>query len=92
MTQIIRDFTKTEKDTVKRLESMMESCFCYGGVETDSWNFERYISEYKKELGEELFWVVYSNKKQDLKSNYEVLRLTGQDGEGNWYNTLKKVR
>lgn len=83
--------TEQQKESIKYMTSMMESCFTYGGVDKDSYNFEKYLSKYKDELGEQLFALTYMTKKQDLEQNYEVLSMTGQDGEGNWYNTLKKV-
>lgn len=86
----VAELTKQEQETIKYMESMIESCFTYGGIEKDSYNFERYLSKYKKELDENLFWLVYHNKKQSLELNYEVLSMTSQDGEGNWYNTLKR--
>ena len=82
--------TEQQKKSIKYMTSMMESCFAYGGIDKDSYNFERYLSEYKGELGEQLFALTYMTKKQDLEQNYEVLNMTSQDGEGNWYNTLKK--
>lgn len=90
MSEKIATLNEQEAQSVKYMESMMESCYCYGGVEKDSYNFERYIAKYQDELPEFLFWVTYYNKKQSLEDNYEVLRMTSQDGEGNWYNTLKR--
>ena len=86
----ILKFTEEQKDSINYMESMMESCVCYGGVDKESWNIKRYLSKYQDELGEDLFWIVYYNKRQSLEDEYEVLPMTSQDGEGNWYYTLKR--
>ena len=44
--------TEQQKESIKYMNSMMESCFTYGGVDKDSYNFEKYLSKYKDELGE----------------------------------------
>ena len=87
---IIATLTKQEQTSVKNMEEMMESCFCYGGVGKDTYNFHRYISKYQKELPELLFWVTYQNKKQSLEDDYKVVPMTYTDAEGNSYNTLEK--
>lgn len=83
--------TEQQKESIKYMTSMMESCFTYGGIEKNSYNFERYLKKYEEELGETLFNLTYMTKKLDLEQNYEVLPMTSQDGEGNWYNTLKRI-
>lgn len=80
---------KTEKDRKElSLKSMLISCFCYGGVDKDSWNFERYISPYVKELGDELFEEVYNEQVAFLNKNCTVKENVYEDCEGLNYNSL----
>lgn len=86
----LAELTDQEQKEIESMKSMMDSCFCYGSIDKDSYQFERYILPYKKILGEILFSITYHNHKSNLELNYKVERLTGQDGEGNWYNTLTR--
>lgn len=74
------------------LREMMESCFTYGGIETDSYNFERYLSPYIEKLGAKRFEKAYEKYAKDLRENYRVEYCTGMDGEGNLYNSLIKTK
>ena len=69
------------------LKSMLVSCFCYGGIDKTSWNFERYIKEHIAILGEELFWEVYEDQKNFLEK-CEVKSNVYEDSEGCSYNSL----
>lgn len=69
-------------------KKMINSCFCYGGIEKDGWNFERYISPYIKELGAELFEQVYEEQRDFLEDNCKVKTNVFTDHEGCTYNSL----
>jgi hypothetical protein len=70
------------------LKSMLISCFTYGGIERDKWNFERYISPYIDKLGIELFNEVYAEQGEFFKK-CEVIPNVYTDSEGLTYNSLK---
>ncbi len=76
---------------VKYLESMIESCFTYGGYKVGSYQFDRYIKEYINTLGEDLFWSTYNAKVLDLETNYRVEEHVHTDSEGVTYNSLIKI-
>lgn len=73
-----------EKNALKR---MLKSCYTYGGIERDSWNFERYLKPYVSILGEREFNKIYEQEKERL-SNYTVKHNVYQDFEGCTYNEL----
>ena len=85
--------TKMESEKIKELytkhmRQMMDSCYCYGGIGRDSYNFSEYILKYKEHLGEELFDKVYKEEEERL-SHFEVVHGTYTDGEGLSYSSLK---
>lgn len=80
--------TENKQTKIESLKSMMESCFTYGGLERNSWNFERYIKKYEKELGTDLFNKIYDEYSSILNDNCEVIHGVYTDSEGVTYNNL----
>jgi hypothetical protein len=76
-------------NNIEYLKSMMESCYAYGSIERDSWNFEKYISPYIDKLGEELFEQVYQEQYEYLQ-DFIVVHSVYTDSEGGNYNRLEK--
>lgn len=74
-------------DDINALIGMIESCYTYGGIEVDSWNFERYISPYIDKLGKQLFNRIYKQESTRLKA-YKVIKNVYTDNEGLTYNSL----
>lgn len=72
------------------LTSMIKSCFTYGGADKDSWNYNRYITQYQKEFSEEDFNRIYEDTIKDLKENYQIKEYVYIDQEGCSYNELVK--
>ena len=79
--QLITDAFDTDIDAFK---SMMESCYCYGGLTKTN----KYILEFKDELGEDLWNETYDSYSKFLKNNYTVEHNVGTDNEGLTYNRL----
>lgn len=73
---------------IKRFKEMMDSCFAYGGVEKDTWNYKRYILPYKKELGK-LFTKTYNEHLKYLRK-CTVITNVYTDNEGLTYNSIQK--
>jgi hypothetical protein len=71
-------------DPISCFKRMMESCYCYGGLTKSN----KYILEYKDELGEDTWNAVYSDYGKWLKDNYTVEHNVGTDNEGLSYNRL----
>ena len=71
-------------DPVSNFKSMMESCYCYGGLTKNN----KYILEYKDELGEDLWNKTYYEYSTWLKNNYTIEHNIGTDNEGLSYNRL----
>ena len=71
-------------DPVSCFKSMMESCYCYGGLTKTN----KYILEFKDELGEDLWNETYDSYSKFLKNNYTVEHNVGTDNEGLTYNRL----
>ena len=63
---------------------MMESCYCYGGLTKSN----KYILDFKDELGEEVWNETYDSYSRFLKDNYTVEHNVGTDNEGLTYNRL----
>lgn len=71
-------------DPINSFKSMMESCYCYGGLtKTNS-----YILEFRKELGDDAWNEVFDEYSKFLKDNYTVEHNVGTDNEGLTYNRL----
>jgi len=79
------------QEKIKNFKSMLDSCFAYGSIAKNSYYYERYLLEYKDDLGEKLFNKVYEEYSKDLTENYMVISGTYTDSEGVSYNTLKKI-
>lgn len=72
------------ENDVDAFKSMMESCYCYGGLTKTN----KYILEFKEILGEATWTVVYNDYSKWLKNNYTVEHNIGTDSEGLTYNRL----
>jgi hypothetical protein len=68
---------------------MIESCFTYGGADRDTYNYQRYIQDYRKHFGEEMFNKVYEEHLDYLKTNATIEHNVYTDAEGCSYNSLK---
>lgn len=77
-------------DETESLKSMIESCFAYGGIEKESYNYSKYILPYKEQLGTELFERIYNEEAERL-TQYKIVYNTYTDSEGLTYNTLQKI-
>lgn len=73
----------------ERLESMIDSCFTYGGYEKGSYQYEKYIAPYKDRFdSEEEFNKVYTERVKELTENYTIEQEVYTDDEGVTYNSL----
>jgi hypothetical protein len=71
------------------LESMIDSCFTYGGYEKGSYQYKKYIEPYKDSFdSEEEFDKVYAERIKELTENYIIEQNVYTDGEGVTYNNL----
>tara|TARA_X000001382_G_scaffold47372_1_gene32084 strand:+ start:284 stop:553 length:270 start_codon:yes stop_codon:yes gene_type:complete len=71
-------------DDITAFKSMMESCYCYGGLTKSN----VYILEFKEVLGEDLWNEVYNGYSKYLKNNYTVEHNIGTDNDELTYNRL----
>jgi hypothetical protein len=85
------DLTEEQQIYVRGLDSMIESCFAYGGAEEGTYNFNRYILPYKDKLPENYFELAYALKMVDLRRNYQIVEGVYTDVEGGVYNSLQKI-
>lgn len=90
MSKLVAILSEEQQDNITSLNSMIESCFTYGGADRDSHNFERYIKPFEIKLGKELFDFTYQNTLYELKENYKVEQNVYTDCEGLNYNSLVK--
>lgn len=79
----------TKEENAQFMREMMESCYTYGGIDPEGYNYERYILPYLDKLGKRTFNKIYNEKAEEL-SRCEIIRNTYTDSEGLTYNTLKK--
>lgn len=80
--------TKDEQaQTEVRMKGMINSCFAYGGMEEDTWNYNRYILPYKEQLPEKVFHEVYSEQCEYL-SRCTVSHGVYTNSEGCTYNSI----
>ena len=77
-------------EEIKYFSDMMKSCYTYGGIERNSYNFEEYIKKYEDILGKQLFDKIYKQEAKRLKG-YKVIPVTYTDNEGLSYNSLVKI-
>jgi hypothetical protein len=78
-----------KQDKVKSFIEMLESCYTYGGIDRNNYNFGKYLQKYEDILGAQLFNETYQRESQRLKK-YIILENTYTDCEGLTYNTLIK--
>ncbi len=80
------NLTPEQEQLYKELNcrTMINSCLCYG---CDFINSD-YSDPYIKELGKERVLELYNEQKCDFDKSI-VLHNVGQDGEGNYYNSIK---
>ena len=72
------------------MKNMITSCFTYGGVEKESYNFTQYIKKYRDKLTKEVFEEVYQEQMEFLKG-FVVQSAVFTDGEGGVYNSIQKI-
>ena len=78
-----------KQDEIKSFIEMLESCYTYGGIDKNDYNFGKYLQKYEDILGSQLFNKTYQRESQRLKK-YTILENTYIDCEGLTYNTLIK--
>lgn len=69
---------------INDFKSMMESCYCYGGLSKSN----RYIIDFRKELGEDAWHEVFDEYSEFLKNNYTIEYGVHTDNDGLTYNRL----
>ena len=67
-----------------RTKDMMRSIYAYNTLSKD----DSYLTQYRKELGEEIFNEVYDEYSKFLHENFTIEHNTYTDGEGCSYNSL----
>jgi len=83
-----KDSTQTMYEVF--MKNMITSCFAYGGVEKESYNFNQYIKKYRDNLTDEVFEAVYKEQMEYLKG-FVVQSGVYSDGDGGSYNALVKL-
>jgi hypothetical protein len=81
---------ENKQDEIKSFSEMLESCYTYGGIDRESYNFGRYLQKYEDILGIQLFNEIYQQESQRLKG-YKIEPCTYTDSDGLTYNTLIKL-
>ena len=76
-----------QQEQIKCLKEMMDSCFTYGSIAKDSYEYERYLLPYAKEMGKRLFNKTYKEHSEYL-SKCTVKQGVYTDCEGLTYNSL----
>jgi len=87
--KIMATLTKKDQEASNNLKDMINSCFTYGGVDKESYNFKRYILPYKSKMNSILFEFIYANHLHELKENFVIESSVYTDAEGCTYNSLK---
>lgn len=82
-------FLKVSDEINKELsfKGMLISCFTYGGIGRDSYNFRTYLAKYQKEMNKAIFDAIYDEMNEHFKK-CEVIPCVYTDGEGCTYNSL----
>jgi hypothetical protein len=80
---------ENKQDKKKSFSKMLESCYTYGGIGRENYNFGRYLQKYEDILGIQLFNEIYQQESQRLKG-YKIEPCTYTDSDGLTYNTLIK--
>lgn len=78
-----------KNEDIKAFSEMLESCYTYGGIDRNSYNFERYLKKYEDILGTNIFEEIYKQESDRLKG-YKIIPATYTDTDGLTYNTLVK--
>jgi len=81
---------ENKQDEIKSFSEMLESCYTYGGIDKNGYNFGRYLQKYEDILGSQLFNEIYQQESQRLKG-YKIEPCTYTDSDGLTYNTLIKI-
>ena len=82
--------TEQEQKQIESLKSMIKSCFTYGGIKKNDYNYTRYILPYSKKMNINLFNLIYNQHKTYLELNFKIDFCTYTDSEGLTYNELKQ--
>lgn len=69
------------------LREMIVSCYVYNGAEKGSYNYQRYILPYQKEMADDVFESVYADQMAYLNT-CSVASAVYSDFEGCTYNSL----
>ena len=77
-------------DATKGLKEMIDSCYTYGGIDKESYNYSKYILPYKDKLGAKLFEKIYKEEAERL-TQYKVVYNVYTDCDGLTYNSLEKI-
>jgi len=88
---IDRILTEKEQEQINSLKNMMPSCFAYGGIEKDSYNYKKYIEPIGEGMNKGLFNFFYNQQKSYLELTFKVEFETSVDSEGGMYNSLVKI-
>ena len=80
---------QNKQEEIKSFSETLKSCYTYGGIERNSYNFKEYIKKYEDILSKPLFDKRYKREAERLKS-YKVIPATYTDTDGLTYNSLVK--
>lgn len=80
---------QNKQEEIKSFCEMLESCFTYGGIDPQSYNFKTYLKKYEDILSKPLFDKIYKQEAERLKG-YKVIPATYTDTDGLSYNSLIK--
>ena len=72
---------------IEAFKSMIESCYAYGGLSKNN----RYIIDFRKEIGEDAWHEVFDEYSEFLKTNYIIEYGVYEDSEGLRYNRLVPI-
>jgi hypothetical protein len=72
---------------IENFKNMIKSCFAYGGIERNQYNFHKWLTPYQLTLGAILFNEIYETEAKEL-NKYKVLNDVYTDNEGCTYNQL----
>ena len=78
-------------DATESLKEMISSCYAYGGIKKDSYNYQRYILPYKEKMSEEVFNQIYNEEAERL-NQYRIVHGVYTDCDGLTYNSLEKIK
>ncbi len=78
-----------KKTKIESMYAMMKSCYAYGGIDKNTYNYQRYILPFYDELGENLFNRMYRIFSIELL-RYKIIENTSVCCDGLTYNSLVK--